>query len=210
VRRRFLNRFIPAVAHHLVLGLLRLVGCLPVVTAPAATAALFEVTRQRLRDEDPPLVRAFASAARQYARPALTIGLGWAAVGALIAADLLIAVQIDVPAGNAVVVGLLVLSILYTLVSTALFPVLVSFDAQPRSLPRNAVLLRTAALVALLSPVRGLLALAATATAAAAIWTVPLAIVIIPSLHATAVSRLYRGAFERLRSVQRPHRVLTS
>lgn len=203
MRRSVLNRFTSAVGHHLVLGLLWLVGCLAVVTAPVATAALFEVTRQRQRGDDPPPVRAFVAAARQYARPALTIGAGWAAIGALLAADLWIAVRIDGPAAGPVLVGLLVLSALYALVSTALFPVLVSFDTRPRDR------LRTAVVVALLSPVRGLLALAATLTAAAAVWTVPLAIVIVPSLLATAVSRLYQGAFDRLRSVQPSHRVLT-
>lgn len=194
MRRSILNRFTSAAGHHLVLGLLWLVGCLPVVTAPVATAALFEVTRQRLRGDDPPPVRAFVAAARQYARPALTVGLAWAAIGAVLAADLLIAVQIGGTAGDAVVVGLLVLSALYALVSTSLFPVVVSFDASGRDH------LRTAVLVALTSPVRGLLALAATVTAAAAVWTVPLAIILVPSLLATTVSRLYGGAFDRLRA----------
>lgn len=92
MRRSNLNRFTSATGSHLALGLLWLVGCLAVVTAPVtapvATAALFEVTRQRQRGDDPPPVRAYLAAFRQCARSALTLGLGWAAVGALLAADL--------------------------------------------------------------------------------------------------------------------------
>lgn len=203
MRRSVLNRFIPATGHHVTLGLLWLAGCLPVVTAPVATAALFEVTRLRQRGDDPPPVRAYLAAFRQYARPALAVGLGWTAIGALLAADLWIAVRIDGPAGDAALVGLLVLSALYALVSTALFPVLVSLDARPREL------LRTAAVIALVSPARGLLALVAAAAAALAVWTVPLAVIVVPSLLASAVSGLYQGAFDRLRGIEPSHRVLT-
>ena len=84
--RRFLNRFISALADQLLLSLLWLVSCLPVVTAPVATAALFEVIRCRPDS----LPRAFLTALREYLPHSLLVGYGWAAVGGVLLADLLV------------------------------------------------------------------------------------------------------------------------
>lgn len=193
MRRSMLNRFITWVGDQLALSLLWLAGCLPLVTAPVATAALFEVARQRGRGEEPAIGRSFVAAFRQYARPALLIGYGWAVLGGVLVADLVIAGRMSQPAGAPLQVALLVLLLLYALGSLALFPVLVSYQARPHRL------IRTAVLVALLYPGRTLLAMAATAAAGAAVWAVPLAIVIAPGVLATAIQRSYDGAFDRLR-----------
>ncbi|HEY8472946.1 MAG TPA: DUF624 domain-containing protein [Natronosporangium sp.] len=193
MRRPVLNRFISATGDQLTLSLLWLVGCLPLVTAPAATAALFEVVRQRRRGEDPALGRAFLAAGRHYLRSSLLVGYGWAAVGLVLAGDLVIVARLGLPAGDALQVALLVLLLLYAMGSAALFPVLVSYQARPFQL------LRTAVVVALLFPVRTGLALASLAAAVVACWAVPLAIVLAPGLAATAILRAYGGAFDRLR-----------
>jgi uncharacterized membrane protein YesL len=187
-----LNRFTSAASDHLLLSLLWLAGCLPVVTVPASTAALFEVTRQRTGGDDVYPWRSYVAAFRQYARPTLALGLGWAALGAVLAVDLAIVTRMRGSAGDVLVVALLAVLILYALVSAALLPVVVSFDAPPRDQ------LRTAVLVAVLSPVRGPLAVAAVAGAVFVVWTVPVAILLLPSLVATVIMRLYRGAFQRL------------
>lgn len=193
MRHSVLNRFISVLADQLALSLLWLVGCLPLVTAPAATAALFEVVRQRRRGDEPAIGRAYLAAFRQYLRTSLLVGYGWAALGAVLVGDLLIADRMGQPAGDLLQVALLALLLIYALGSVALFPVLVSYQAGPISL------MRTAVLVALLAPGRSLLALAAVTAAVTAVWAVPLAIVVAPGLATTAVQRLYDGVFDRLR-----------
>jgi uncharacterized membrane protein YesL len=194
MRRPALNRFISQAADQLALSLLWLVGCLPLVTAPAATAALFEVVRQRRRGDEPAIGASFLAAFRQYLRTSMVVGYGWAALGAVLAGDLVIVDRMGLPAGDALRVALLALLVLYALGSVALFPVLVSYQARPFSL------MRTAVLVAVLFPGRALLGLAALAAAAMAVWAVPLAVIVAPGLAATAIQRLYGGVFDRLRN----------
>lgn len=194
MRRRRLNRFTAPVVTHLALSLLWLASCLPVVTAPAGTAALFEVARLRARGDDPELGRSFVLGFRQYFPTAALVGLGWAALGAILVADLLIVTRMAGPAGSALQVALLSLLVLYALVTVSLFPVLVSHQAGPYQL------VRTAALVTLLAPGRALLGLATVGVAVAAVWAAPLSLIIAPSLTAAVLQRLYRNAFERLRA----------
>ena len=193
MRRRLLNRFISVVGDQLTLSVLWLVGCLPLVTVPVATAALFEAVRRRRHGGEPAIGRAFVAAFRRYARTALLTGYGWAVLGVVLAGDLVIVDRMDLPAGELLQVGLLVLLLLYAMGSAALFPVLVSYQARPLQL------VRTAMVVALLFPARTGLALAALAAAVAATWVVPVAIIFAPGLAATAVLRAYDGAFDRLR-----------
>lgn len=192
MRPSTLNRFMAVVADHLLLSLLWLAGCLPLVTVPASTAALFEVHRRRHRGDDPPAVRAYLAAFRHHLGPTLALGLGWAALGGLLLVDAVIVARMN-GSGQMLLTGLIVLFILYAAISVALFPVIVSYDVRAREH------LRTAALVAVLSPIRGLLGLAAVTAAVAVVWIVPLAVLAVPSLVATALLRLYRGAFSRLR-----------
>jgi uncharacterized membrane protein YesL len=194
MRRLPLNRFIAAIADQLALSVLWLVGCLPLVTAPAATAALFEVARQRGRGDEPAIGRSYLAAFRQHLRSSMLVGYGWAALGAVLVGDLLIVGRMGLPAGDVLQVALFALLLLYALGSVALFPVLVSYQARPLAMIRKAVL------VSLLFPGRSLLALAAVTAAVAAAWVVPLAIVIVPGLAGTAVQRTYEGAFDRLRA----------
>jgi uncharacterized membrane protein YesL len=197
VRDSRLNRFIAGASDHLGLSLLWLAGCLPLVTAPVATAALFEVVRRRRGGEEPAIVRAYLSAYRAHLPTALLIGYGWAGLGGVLGADLLIANRMAQPASGVLLVALLALLVLYALASAALFPMLVSYQAAGA---RPVALLRAAVLVALLFPGRGLLGVAALAAAGLTVWAVPLAIVAAPSLVATALLSLYGGALDQLRT----------
>jgi membrane protein len=194
VRDGRLNRFIAQASDHLGLSLLWLAGCLPLVTAPVATTALFDVVQQRRGGQEPPIVRTYLSAFRRQLPTALLIGYGWAGLGGVLVADLAIASRMGQPTGGVLLVALLALLVLYALGSVALFPVLVSHQARP------VALLRAVVLVALLFPGRGLLGLAALAAAGIAVWAMPLAIVVVPSLLATVLQSLYGGAFDRLRA----------
>jgi len=189
-----LNRFRFSLVDHLLLSLLWLAGCLPVLTAPVATAALFEVARQRRADRDRPLARSFLAALRAYLPHSLLVGYGWAAVGGVILADLMIVGRLDLPAGDLLRVALLAVLLLYALGTVTLFPVLVSYRARPLEVARIAML------VALLFPARSLPGLIVVASGVVAVWAVPLTIILVPALVATVLQRLCGGAFQRLRA----------
>lgn len=199
MRRSILNRFTLVAVDHLALSLLWLASCLGVVTAPAGTAALFELARRRARGENPGLLIGFWDAFRQYFTASLMITLGWGAFGALLAFNLMITQAMAPPVGQVLLVALLALALLYTLATVTLFPVMVSYQARPLPLVRQTVL------VTLLAPERAVVGLAVLAAAAAAVWVLPLAIVIVPSLTAVTLQRLYRGGFARLRAKSAPH-----
>ena len=69
------------------LNLLWLVCSLPVFTAGAATAALYDVTLRLAREEDPPLTTRFFKAFRENFRQATTLWLILLALGILLGAD---------------------------------------------------------------------------------------------------------------------------
>lgn len=192
--RQFLNRFISSLADHLLLSLLWLVGCLPVLTAPVATAALFEVTRRRHHGSGHPLARSFLAALREYLPRSLLVGYGWVAVGGVLLADLMIVGRAELPAGDLLRVALLAVLLLYALGTVTLFPVLVSYRARPREVARIAML------VALLFPARSLSGLVVVASGVVAVWAVPLTVIVVPALVANALQRLCGGAFDRLRA----------
>ena len=69
------------------LNLLWLVCSLPVFTAGAATAALYDVTLRIAREEDPPLTTRFFKAFRENFRQATILWLILLGIGALLGAD---------------------------------------------------------------------------------------------------------------------------
>ena len=69
------------------LNLLWMVCSLPVFTAGAATAALYDVTLRIAREEDPPLTTRFFRAFRENFRQATILWLILLGVGALLGAD---------------------------------------------------------------------------------------------------------------------------
>ena len=69
------------------LNLLWMVCSLPVFTAGAATAALYDVTLRIVREEDPPLTTRFFRAFRENFRQATVLWLILLGVGALLGAD---------------------------------------------------------------------------------------------------------------------------
>ena len=69
------------------LNLLWIVFSLPVITAGAATAALYDVTLRLAREEEPPLTRQFFKAFRENFRQATVLWLILLGVGALLGAD---------------------------------------------------------------------------------------------------------------------------
>ncbi|QSB13382.1 DUF624 domain-containing protein [Natronosporangium hydrolyticum] len=179
------------IVDHLALSLLWLVSCLGIITAPAGTLALSQVAAQRAAGADPGTGGAFLAAFRRHFVGSLALGIGWAALGCLLVLDVFIAVQIGPPTGDILLVALLALLLGYALITAALPAAAITFDTTPLRL------VRLTTLTVLLAPGRAILGLGTLAAAIGVVWLIPLSLVIVPSVTAALLHRLYRGALNR-------------
>lgn len=174
------------------LNLMWLLACLPVVTAPPATAAMFGVVRDWTRGKEAGVFGAFVLRFRQNFWQSLVMGLLWALFGGALFLDFLVANQLS---GGAQVVmrSLLVLAtILYALASIFLFPVIVHYDTRWTAVPKNALLLSIGRLPTTL------LCLLAVVAMATLTFVVPVLILITGSVTAYAVYRLCDREFRKI------------
>jgi uncharacterized membrane protein YesL len=176
------------------LNLLWLLACLPVVTAFPATAAMFGVVRDWVRERETGVFGAFVHRFRQNFVQALVLGALWAVFGVTLLLDFLVANEIS---GGAQVVlrSLLVLAgVLYVLASVFLFPVMVHYDTRWTAVPKNALLLAIGRLPTTL------VCLLVVSAATALTFVVPPLILITGSVTAYVVYLLCNREFERLGS----------
>jgi len=174
------------------LNLMWLLACLPVVTAPPATAAMFGVVRDWVREKESGVFGAFVLRFRQNFRQGLVVGVLWALFGGALFLDFLVANQLS---GGAQVVmrSLLVLaSVIYAFASVFLFPVMVHYDTKWTAVPKNALLLSIGRLPTTL------LCLLTVAAMATLTFVVPALILITGSLTAYAVYRLCDREFRKI------------
>lgn len=190
-------RALVTASDYLLLNVMWLVACVPVVSAPAATAALFEVIRSRHRGEDADGVfRSYVTAFRQVWARATAVGALWCGAGVLLGADLLISQRMGGTAGTALFLVFCSASLVFALASTALYPTLASFEARWHTIARNAVL------IGLLFPLRGIAAVVVVVVASAIVVTLPITLLVAGSVTAAAVYHLYRSAFTKLAARQ--------
>ena len=130
------------------LNLLWLVCSLPVFTAGAATAALYDVTLRLAREEDPPLTTRFFKAFRENFRQATTLWLILLALGILLGADGYILYHLyKSTAGMASVIctlGLaliIVAAIAYVIVLLYVFPLVASVKNTNFAMLKNSLLI---------------------------------------------------------------------
>ena len=174
------------------LNLMWLLACLPVVTAPPATAAMFGVVRDRARGKEAGIFGAFALHLRRNFRQGLVVGVPWALFGGALFLDFLLAGRLTGGA-RAVALSLLVATgVLYALASVFLFPVMVHYDARWTSVPKNALLLSIGRLPTTL------LCLLIVATTTALTIAVPALILITGSATAQAVYGLCDREFRKV------------
>lgn len=178
---------------YLLLNVLWLLCCLPAVTAPAATAAMFEVIRSRHRGEEHGgVVRGFLTAFRQYGARASAVGGLWCLLGLVLVADLVISRRMGGTGGLVLLVVFCSVALVYAMGSAALFPTLVSFEARWHAIIRNATL------IGLLFPARSIASILLVAGVTLTVVTLPITLVIAGSVTAAAVYHLFRGAFTTL------------
>ena len=130
------------------LNLLWLVCSLPVFTAGAATAALYDVTLRIAREEDPPLTTRFFKAFRENFRQATILWLILLGIGALLGADGYILYHLYKSTAGMVSVictlGLaliIVAAIAYVIVLIYVFPLVASVKNTNFAMLKNALLI---------------------------------------------------------------------
>ena len=130
------------------LNLLWLVCSLPVFTAGAATAALYDVTLRLAREEEPPLTARFFKAFRENFRQATILWLILLGIGALLGADGYILYHLYKSTAGMVSVictlGLaliIVAAIAYVIVLIYVFPLVASVKNTNFAMLKNALLI---------------------------------------------------------------------
>lgn len=183
-----LYRLLRLVTEFVYLNLLWLLACIPVVTAPAATAALFAVVREWTKGRQPPIAPSFLRFMRENARRSLAVAAVGIVVGAILAADLLLARAIE-PGGIVLSGALLVVAMVALSAAAYAFPVMANYDAPWQTVVRNACLF------ALAYPLVTVGCVSLLATAAVIVLVAPIAVAVAGSTTAWGVYRLCDRAF---------------
>lgn len=130
------------------LNLLWMVCSLPVFTAGAATAALYDVTLRLAREEEPPLTRQFFKAFLENFRQATILWLILLGVGALLGADGYILYRLSkgttgvVPVVCTLALALIIAAaIAYVIVLLYVFPLVASVKNTNWAMLKNALLI---------------------------------------------------------------------
>jgi uncharacterized membrane protein YesL len=134
-------RWLEVATDFFLLNLMWLVACLPVVTIFPSTAAMFGVVRDWVRGKEGSLTRTFIARFRENFGQSLLVGVIWTVFGVALFLDFLVASQLSFGA-EVVLKSLLVLvSALYAFGSVFLFPVMVNYEADWKTVIRNSLLM---------------------------------------------------------------------
>jgi uncharacterized membrane protein YesL len=141
--KRFLWNTYDHIGLLVVANLLWLALCLPVITAPAATAGLFHLAR-KIADHEPAAVRDFFEGFREYFFPALRAGVFTLAVGVILWVNIDFYTHLG---GRASVPGMLLAAVMIwigafvLLIHAHLFPFIADGERSTRAALRKSALL---------------------------------------------------------------------
>ena len=121
-------KFIGNLADFFLLSCLWYLCCLPVVTAGAATTALYYVTLKMARGQEGQLIPAFFHSFKQNLKQATALWVGYLAVGILLVLDLVICLQTSSVFAGAIFFTSVVLLACWALFITMLFPLVARCD----------------------------------------------------------------------------------
>ena len=177
------------------LNVLWLVACIPVVTIPTATSAMFGVARRWVRGDEPPVAREFIRLFRADLRQSLIVGFAWGVIGAVLAMDFYLIGQMET-FRRPLYVALFVLVLLYAFASVYVFPVMVNYDLGWTDVMKNALLFSLAA------PFTTLQCLLIVAVAAFVTVSLPVAVLISGGATAYAVYFFCDRSFRRIEALK--------
>ncbi|MCL6442350.1 MAG: DUF624 domain-containing protein [Alicyclobacillus sp.] len=127
-----------AIYRQLVLNLMFLAACLPVVTIPAAGAALFAVARKYVYKEEPPLIRTFWVAFRDNWLQASIVGYLLGLIGVVWWIDVRVLVHQRVPLGGMASIAMLFIGLILLSEVMHAYPLMVHVHATTRQILANA------------------------------------------------------------------------
>ncbi|MGI8315925.1 YesL family protein [Halobacillus mangrovi] len=134
-------RALDVIVNFFLLNMVWLVFCTPVVTIFPATKALYSVVRKWQRDRDYVVVKPFWKFFKEGINQTMKIGAVWIMVGVLLVLDYIL---IDPSASSfhlLLFIVTIILTFMFVIVSTYLFPVIAHVDTDAKNTIRNAVML---------------------------------------------------------------------
>ncbi len=134
-------RWLDTATDFFLLNLLWLVACLPVVTIFPSTAAMFGVVRDWVRRKEGSLMRAFITRFRENLGQSLLVGAIWTVFGVALFLDFLVANQLSYWAEIVLKALLVLVSTLYAFGSVYLFPVMVDYETDWKTVIMNSLLI---------------------------------------------------------------------
>jgi len=134
-------RWLETATDFFLLNLMWLVACLPVVTIFPSTAAMFGVVRDWVREKEGGLAHNFVSRFKENFGQSLLVGTIWTVFGVALFLDFLVANQLSFWVGVVLKSVLVLASSLYAFGSVFLFPVMVHYDTDWKTVIKNSLLL---------------------------------------------------------------------
>ena len=176
------------------LNILYILCCIPVVTAGAATTALYYVTLKMAKNEEGYITRSYFKSFKDNFVQATVIWLIVLAVGVIMFLDLRIVQSAGITSDavrNVVTVAVLVMAIVVSMTLVYLFPILAQFDNTVKNTIRNAFLISIRHLP------YTLLLIVITVIPVALIWFFP-ALLLIVVIIFSATAYIKSGFFNRI------------
>ena len=134
-------RWLEVATDFFLLNLMWLVACLPVVTIFPSTAAMFGVVRDWVREKEGSLVGTFVTRFRENFRQSLLVGVVWTVFGVALFLDFLVASQLSFGVEVVLKSVLVLASTLYAFGSVFLFPVMVHYETDWKTVLKNSLLI---------------------------------------------------------------------
>jgi uncharacterized membrane protein YesL len=134
-------RWLEVATDFFLLNLMWLVACLPVVTIFPSTAAMFGVVRDWVRKKEGSLTGTFVARFRENFGQSLLVGAIWTVFGVALFLDFLVANQLSYWPGVVMKSVLVLASSVYAFGSVFLFPVMVHYDTDWKTVIKNSLLL---------------------------------------------------------------------
>jgi uncharacterized membrane protein YesL len=185
-------RWLETATDFFLLNLMWLAACLPVVTIFPSTAAMFGVVRDWVRGKEGSLTRTFITRFRENLGQSLLVGAIWTVFGVALFLDFLVANQLSYWAEIVLKSLLVLVSTLYAFGSVYLFPVMVHYETDWKTVIKNSVLMSIGRLPTTLMCLAFLVVMVGLTV------VVPFLVVITGSITAYVVYRLCDREFRKI------------
>jgi len=178
------------------LNLLWLIACVPVITAFPATAAMFGVVRDWIKDTDSDVVMPFVRHLKANFVQSLWIGFVWLAASCLLLIDYVVIGGMEEWLKVPVFVLLALVTLCFILTSVYLFPVMVNYVGPWRSVIKNSFL------IAISQPSTTIMCILVVAVALMVVYYVPASMLVAGSGTAYILYLLCKRAFDRIEALK--------